>query len=142
MRADLLKKTSSPPLHCRHARMIASLVMLMVAAWSFVMVSERAQAQAPGVIWSTDIGAQLFAVDAQTNMYAYAGSTVIKLNGSGVPLQTNSICPRAGLAQRDADGNYYFAGIMPSHLPLGSVVYVFDPQDFGGVVLSNSAVYL
>jgi hypothetical protein len=75
-------------------------------------------------------------------VYASAGGTVIKLNDAGVPFQTNAICPRPGLAQRDVDGNYYFAGILPSHLPPGSVVYVFDPQDFGGVVLSNLAVYL
>jgi len=87
------------------------------------------------------VGAILFAVDAQTNLYANASGTVIKLNGDGVPLQTNSICPRPGIALRDTAGNFYFSGIMPGHL-FNGIDTAFDPQDFGGVVLSNMPVYI
>lgn len=79
--------------------------------------------QAPGLLWTTNIAATLFAVDAETNAYANVGGSVIKLSPNGVPLQTNSICPIPGMAQRDATGNFYFAGN-------------FDgTQDFGGITL-------
>lgn len=97
----------------------------------------RTFAQSPPLLWSTNIGATLFAVDADTNLYANAGGSVIKLNAAGIPLQTNLICPLSGLAKRDAAGNYYFAGLMPG-ANLGSV----GPQDFGGIVLSNKPVYV
>ena len=83
----------------------------------------QGQAQTPGLLWSTNVGANLFAVDEQTNIYASVGGAVIKLNANGVPLQTNSICPIPGIAQRDALGNFYFAGN-------------FDgTQNFGGITL-------
>jgi len=79
--------------------------------------------QAPGLTWTTNIGARLFAVDAQTNLYANAGGRVIKLNADGQPLQTNAVCPLPGLAQRDSAGDFYFTGS-------------FDgTQDFGGITL-------
>src|SRR3954468_11411702 len=70
------------------------------------------RAQAPGVTWSTNIGARLFAVDDQTNAYANAGGTVIRLDPSGAPIETNAICPapNTGVAARDALGNFYFTG--------------------------------
>jgi hypothetical protein len=82
-----------------------------------------ARAQAPGLIWSNNIGANLFALDSLANVYASTNGTVYKLNSAGVPIQTNTICPLPGIAQRDSSGNYYF---------LGS----FDgTQDFGGITL-------
>ncbi len=79
--------------------------------------------QAPGLTWATNLGARVFAVDAQTNVYASASNNVIMLSAAGVPLQTNTICPLPGLAQRDAAGDFYFAGS-------------FDgTNDFGGVTL-------
>jgi hypothetical protein len=77
----------------------------------------------PGVMWTASINARLFAVDEATNVYANAGGTVIKLNGAGEPLQTNTMCPLPGIAQRDSKGDFYFAGS-------------FDgTQDFGGITL-------
>ena len=82
-----------------------------------------AWAQAPTLAWSTNVGARLFAVDGQTNVYANAGGSVLVLNGNGAVLQSNSICPVPGLARRDSAGNYYFSGS-------------FDgTQDFGGITL-------
>ena len=87
------------------------------------LVTRQARADSPGLLWSTNLAANLFAVDEQTNVYASVGGSVIKLNGNGLPLQTNTICPIPGIAQRDAFGNYYFAGN-------------FDgTQDFGGITL-------
>lgn len=80
-------------------------------------------------------------MDADTNLYASVEGTVIKLGGDGVPLQTNSICPRPGIAQRDPSGNYYFAGLLPGHV-FNGLDTMFDPQDFGGIVLSNMPVYI
>jgi len=78
---------------------------------------------APGLAWGTNLGARVFSVDAQTNVYANAGGTVFKLTSDGTPLQTNAICPLPGVAKRDDAGNYYFAGS-------------FDgTQDFGGITL-------
>ncbi|MDB6122349.1 MAG: exported protein of unknown function [Pedosphaera sp.] len=67
----------------------------------------------------------MFAVDAQTNVYAFTNGTVIKLSSTGAALQTNAICPLPGLAQRDAAGNFYFAGLYSG------------TQDFGGASLTN-----
>jgi len=83
----------------------------------------KSSAQAPGLLWSTNIGAQLFAVDDQTNLYANAGGKVIVLDSAGAPVRTNAICPLNGVAQRDGSGNFYFAGS-------------FDgTQNFGGITL-------
>lgn len=80
-------------------------------------------AQAPGVVWSTNLGATLFAVDAQTNAHANVGGKVIAISSAGLPLQTNTICPLPGVARRDDAGNLYFGGS-------------FDgTQDFGGITI-------
>ena len=88
-----------------------------------LLLATQAFAQAPSLLWTTNIGATLFAVDSQTNVYANVGGSVIKLNKSGTPISTNTICPKPGIAVQDAVGNYYFAGN-------------FDgTQDFGGITL-------
>lgn len=97
------------------SRAIAAVLLLAAAgpAW----------AQAPGFAWTRNIGATLFAVDSQTNVYTTANGEVMILSPAGVPMQTNAICPLPGLAQRDTAGNYFFAG-------------TFDgTQDFGGITL-------
>jgi len=105
-------------------KVTASAVLLLLGALSMCLVATRAQAQAPGLLWTTNIGARVFAVDTQTNVYANAGGTVITLSSAGAPFQTNTICPvAASFAQRDVAGNFYFAG-------------TFDgTQDFGGITL-------
>jgi hypothetical protein len=78
---------------------------------------------APGLLWATNIGATLFAIDSQTNLYANTGGTVFTLSGNGAVLQTNTVCPLPGIARRDSAGNFYFAG-------------AFDgTQNFGGITL-------
>ena len=94
----------------------------------FVTNSDQdSPAQVPSVVWRTNVTATLFAVDSQTNIYANANGTVIKLNSLGVPLQTNSFCPvpsiAPGFALRDSAGNFVFAGN-------------FDgTNDFGGKII-------
>ena len=107
-----------------HKPQVSASAFLLLGALSMCLLATRAQAQAPGLLWTTNIGARVFAVDAQTNVYANAGSTVITVSPSGVPFQTNTICPvAASYAQRDLAGNFYFAG-------------TFDgTQDFGGITL-------
>ena len=68
-----------------------------------------ATAQPPGVLWSTNIHAQVFAVDNQTNVYADAGGIIITLNGAGVPVQTNVLTTHPGAAARDASGYFYYS---------------------------------
>ena len=116
---------------------LLTLVLLMLG-----VLIQAATAQTPGVLWTTNVSARLFAVDTQTNVYANSGGTVLILNGDGQLLQSSLICPRPGLAQRDSDGNYYFTGIMPNHLGFSLTWLDFDSQDFGGVTLSNHAVFL
>jgi Chitobiase/beta-hexosaminidase C-terminal domain/Immunoglobulin domain/Divergent InlB B-repeat domain len=70
------------------------------------------RAQAPSLLW-TNSGGRVFAVDEQTNVYAGSGGIVTTLNRDGVPLETNTLSPYPGLAQRDPAGNYYFAGVLP-----------------------------
>jgi len=66
------------------------------------------------VLWTTNVGAGLFAVDNQTNVYANANGTIIVLSGAGIPVQTNILCQLPGAAQRDAAGNFYYAGVRPA----------------------------
>src|SRR3979411_760461 len=101
------------------------LLLLLAAAWP-----TTALAQTPHVLWAKSLGARLFAVDSQTNVYANAGGSVITLNGVGLPLATNSICPLPGLAQRDAQGNFYFPGRFTA------------PQGFRGGVLAGGHCFL
>ena len=72
--------------------------MLMIAA-CLVVLACRALGQAPGLLWSTNVGGRLFAVDAQTNAYVIAGTNVIVINRFGQALQTNSFCPRPGIVR-------------------------------------------
>src|SRR5258708_7745133 len=96
------------------------LLLLLLMAGGLL---HPAYGQAPALLWTNNIGGQIFAVDDQTNVYANAGGTVTQLHGNGVPFATNSICPIPGHARRDLVGNYYFAGS-------------FDgTQNFGGVTL-------
>lgn len=69
------------------------------------------QAQAPAVLWRTNIGAQLFAVDDQTNLYANINGTVITLNSAGQRVATNFLNSASGIVRRDASGNFYFLGL-------------------------------
>lgn len=106
-----------------NSRLLSRRDLAGLVALTFLITASPVSGQAPGLLWSTNVGGTLFAVDAQANAYAYAGSNVIKISSTGQPLETNSICPLPGVARRDADGNYYFAGS-------------FDGwQDFGGVSL-------
>jgi len=89
------------------------------------------RAGAPGFAWSyPNAGGPVFAVDTQTNVYVNRGGTVVVFNNSGVPTRTNAICPVPGVAQRDAAGDYYFAGTFT------------PPLDFGGVTLSTNRCFL
>jgi len=95
----------------------------MLPALLGVFIGLPVRGQAPGLLWSNNVGARLFAVDAQSNVYASTNGTVIKMNSAGVPLQTTPICPLPGIAQRDSAGNFYFLGN-------------FDgTQNFGGITL-------
>ena len=95
-----------------------------------MLLAVPAFGQAPGLLWSTNVGATLFAVDANTNLYANVGGTIIKLNAAGVPLQTNAICPLPGLAQRDTAGNFYFAGDLDG------------TQNFGGITVMGGYIHV
>jgi hypothetical protein len=86
--------------------------------------ARTARSQAPGIVWSNNIGATLFAVDGQTNLYANANGNVIILNGAGLPLVTNSICPLPGMARRDPAGNYFFAGSFDGTQNSGGITLV------------------
>src|SRR5437868_4048433 len=55
-------------------------------------------AQAPSLVWRTNVNASLFAMDSQTNVYANTNGTVITLNSLGIPFKTNALCPVSSLA--------------------------------------------
>ena len=116
-------KTSAAGIRCTGTNQLRHLICF-VALFAFALgMPLPAWSQAPGLLWSTNLGAQVFAVDEQTNVYASASGSVIQLSATGVPLQTNAICPLPGIAQRNAAGDYYFAGN-------------FDgTQNFGGITL-------
>ena len=99
----------------------AAMVGLMAA-----LISQCAQAQAPDLLWTRNVGAQVFAVDTQTNVYANSNGTIKVLDGTGVPLQTNTLCSVTnGLAQRDGLGNIYLSGSFDGN------------QNFGGTNLAG-----
>src|SRR5437773_8380618 len=82
------------PFHFSEA--VSALLVLLAG-----LVTQSVCGQSPGLAWTTNIGARLFAVDAQTNVYANVGGAVIQLTSAGVPTQTNTICPVPGIARRD-----------------------------------------
>jgi hypothetical protein len=86
---------------------------LLALAMVYFGVLPAMHAQFPAFLWRTNVGASFFAVDAQTNVYLNNGSTIITLNSAGVPVQTNIFNQPSSIAQRDAAGNYYFAGQRP-----------------------------
>src|SRR6185437_4892572 len=65
----------------------------IVAICGALFTAVSLKAQAPPVLWQTNVNATLFAVDSQTNVYANTNGTVITLNSLGVPFKTNSYCP-------------------------------------------------
>src|SRR5713101_2689761 len=82
--------------------------LLLISASAFVAAS--ANAQAPALLWTTNVGAMVFAIDSQTNVYASAANVVMKISPAGEVLQSISVTNRLGLAQRDSAGNLYHAG--------------------------------
>ncbi len=83
----------------------------MLATTLLALITARsAKAQAPGLAWSNNVGATVFATDASGNVYANASGTVKVLNSSGTLIQTITACPLPGFALRDASGNFYFSG--------------------------------
>ncbi len=96
------------------------------------------QAQTPPLLWSTNIGARVFAADSSSTVYATAGGAVIELTSAGAVQATNAMCPLPGLALRDSLGNFYFCGTFPFH-GTGTTV---TPVDFGGITLTNGMCYL
>ena len=82
----------------------------------------------PSLQWF-GVQGMLFALDDQTNVYVNSFGPVVKLSPTGVPLQTNTICPIYARAQRDAAGNYYFADTFS------------PPRDFGGVTLTSGYMF-
>ena len=106
---------------------LLSLRLILLAS----LLARLGHAQAPGLLWSTSVGAQVFAVDTQTNVYANAGGAVIELSGAGVPLKTNALSVYPGMAQRDSAGNLYYAGNYPG-----------TPNGFGGYDYTNPACFL
>src|SRR5437016_3830555 len=77
--------------------------------------------QAPSLLWTKNIGGRVFAADSQTNVYMQANTSVIKVSGDGIPLQTNSLSIYPGVAQRDTAGNFCYAGKYPG-TPSGTFV--------------------
>jgi hypothetical protein len=94
----------------------------------FIATEQKVQAQAPYLLWTTNIGARLFAVDAQTNLLANTNGTVITLSSAGVPISTNLVCPTLNstvvIAQRDSSGNLWFFGNFDGTNNFGGTILV------------------
>jgi hypothetical protein len=85
-----------------------------IAMGAALLAAQSIRAQAPALLWTNNVGARLFAVDSQTNVYAGSNGTIIVLNSAGIPVQTNVLGQLPGRAQRDAAGNFYYAGVIPA----------------------------
>ena len=103
----------------------AALARFGLALASLLAATPPAHAQPPALLWSNSLGAQIFAVDSQTNLYAAASNLVYIVNGAGSVVGTNSFCPLPALARLDNAGNFYFAGSFDGY------------QDFGGTTLEG-----
>lgn len=126
-------KDSAPEDYHPAASQVRGIRKGVVVCAFFTLLAFQVFGQAPPLLWSTNVGATLFAVDANTNLYASVGGTVIKLDRDGVTLQTNAYCPLPGIARRDSASNFYFAGKFSG------------TQDFGGIVLGvqfNSSSFI
>src|SRR5260370_1374590 len=86
-------------------------------------------AQAPALLWTTNIGAQAFGVDNQTNVYAFGNGKVLIVDAAGRVQRTNIVGIAEGsqlyhAAQLDANsGDYYYAGVYPSTICSIGVYY-------------------
>jgi hypothetical protein len=89
-------------------------IALLIALGTALLSTQALWAQAPALLWTTNVGARVFAVDNQTNVYANASGSIIVLSSAGIPMQTNVLCQLPGRAQRDAAGNFYYAGVRPA----------------------------
>ena len=62
--------------------------VLATIAVGFLCQVQGLHAQPPPLLWRMNIGANVFAVDEQTSIYANAGGTVIKLNSAALAFPT------------------------------------------------------
>jgi hypothetical protein len=92
------------------------------------LIPHLTQAEVPSLTWTPYVGATVIGVDSQTNVYANSAGTIYVFNGNCVPVSTNYMCPNAGLAQRDATGNFYFAGVFNGVINFGSGVTLSNTQ--------------
>src|SRR5882672_8003682 len=103
---------------CQPARPRARLSRLCAVFLFYASLHCSLLAQTPAVLWTTNIAAQLFGVDAQTNVYAFGAGKIFILDAAGRVQQTNIVGIAEGqgtrMAQLDpSSGNYFYAGIHP-----------------------------
>ena len=72
-----------------------------VSVW-LVFAAVLANAGAPSLQWTNNVGARVFAIDAQTNVFASASNAVLKINPAGSVVLTLLLTNRPGMTQRDA----------------------------------------
>src|SRR6266478_4268504 len=102
--------SSQPPSKCvkAHAHCPGAHLFLRSSTFCAVLVIScalfqcRVSAQAPHLLWTTNIGARVFSVDEQTNVYAIALGTIFILDGAGAVLQTNLV----GIPELQSTLNY------------------------------------
>lgn len=102
-----------PPVAAPADRRCAGLPVRRLLGALVLLLAPSLSAQAPGWIWSTNVGAQVFAMDAHTNVYAFTNGQVIQLDADGRRLQTFDFGLSPGMMQRDAAGFFYYAGLLP-----------------------------
>src|SRR5882672_5427811 len=105
---------------CQPARPRARLSRLCAVFLFYASLHCSLLAQAPAVLWTTNIGAQVFGVDKQTNVYAFGDGKAFILDGAGKVQRTNTVGIAEGsqlyhAAQLDpVSGDYYYAGVYPA----------------------------
>jgi hypothetical protein len=103
--------------------MLTFCKMALLAAGALFLFAPLARAQAPALLWATNVGARVFSIDNQTNVYAGVSGSVVKISPVGDLLQTISLTNRPGMPQRDSAGNLYYAGIYPGYYNLSGYEY-------------------
>ncbi len=106
---------------CRRTETCSRVSRLCAVFLFYASLHFSLLAQTPAVLWTTNIAAQLFGVDTQTNVYAFGAGKIFILDAAGRVQQTNIVGIAEGqgtrMAQLDpSSGNYFYAGIHPGDI--------------------------
>src|SRR6266446_5008875 len=76
---------------CRRTETCSRVSRLCAVLLFYASLHFSALAQAPPLLWTTNIGAQVFGVESQTNVYAFGPGKIFILDRTGTVQRTNIV---------------------------------------------------